>query len=282
VVLLAVLSVPLRVGAEAPFQVGLWGGSSAERMEEVRRGLLEAVGEELQSAGFSSIEVMSTADYDRRFEDLSQGRFALLETEPATYFLARRRWLAYDPQRWQYELAFQKLSSVTEPSSLRGTIISRSQSGLKSARDLRGKILGILSPYGLADGGIQLYALKRLGLERGQQLRVVQADSERGLCKALFSGLVDAIALPEGRAEAFLAEESAVYLRSDRLTVLYQSNLLPGPVWSIHRRLVEDHPDLVAQLRQRLPEAWPGETLLATREAYYVTTTEWVENLEGP
>ncbi len=279
-VVLALLGAAWGARADTLFRVGLWGESSPVRIESLRRGLLRAVGSELRAAGFTGIDVECSADYERRFADLRQGRFALLEAEPATYFLVRRRWLAYDAQRWQYELAFQGLSSPSQPSMLRGTIVSLSRSGPRSPQDLRGRILGILSPYGLGSGGIQLAALKRLGLERERDFQVLQADSERSLCKSLFSGLVDAVALPEGRPEAFLAKEGAGRTSADGLIVLYRSDLLPGPVWCVHRQLVQDYPDLVAQLRRRLPSAWTEEALLPSRDAYYRTTLEWVDSLE--
>ncbi|HEQ60628.1 MAG TPA: hypothetical protein ENN74_03365, partial [Firmicutes bacterium] len=98
----------LSVEAEGPFRVGLWAAeSAAQRVEAVREGLERAVGPELRRAGYEGIEVECSADYERRFADLRQGRFDLLEAEPGTYFLARRRWLAYDPERWRYELIFQ-------------------------------------------------------------------------------------------------------------------------------------------------------------------------------
>lgn len=271
----------LSVAAEGPFRVGLWAaGSAPQRVEAARKGLERAVGPELRRAGFEGIEVESSADYERRFADLRQGRFDLLEAEPGTYFLARRRWLAYDPERWRYELIFQRLSAASQPSTIYGAIASRSRSGLMSPTDLRGKILGILSPYGLASGGIQLLALEQLGLERERDFRLVQADSEDNLCKCLFSGLVDAVALPDGRVEAFLARHRTEHSRMGGVDVLYQSELLPGPLWCIHQRLVEEKADLAALLRQRLPAALPEERLMPTRDAYYRTTRERVARLE--
>lgn len=203
-----------------------------------------------------------------------------MEVDPATYFLARRRRMATDPGRWQYELLFQQLSSSDQASSLRAVIVSLESSGMSTLRDLQGKVLGILSPYGLAQGAIQLSALRRTGLVPGRDVQILQADSEENLCKALFSGLVDAIALPEGRIEEFLRQEKGGRAIHESRVNLFTSDLLPGKVWCVHRRLIRNSPDLVSQIRQRLPKVWNREVLHPTRDDYYLTLNALLQSDE--
>jgi len=263
-------------GAEQAFRVGLWGASGPNRVQAFQGALEEALGEDLAAAGFGSIEVESTGDFDRRYEQLGEARYALLEADPATYFLARRRG-GEAAQRWQYDLLFQTLPSATSSTALRGVILCRDSSEMQSLGDLRGRVLGILSDRGLAYGGIQLSALGLQGLERHRNLHVLQSDTEANLCKALLCGFVDAIALPEGRALAFFQKEGLDLAQHGGLKALFRSEPLPGPVWCIHRQLARNNADLVARLRCFFPALWEEEFLVPSRDSYYVTLQAWVQ-----
>jgi len=274
------LSCPIEGNAEKVFRVGIWGSANAtNRIQSASRALDEAVGKKLQSIGFTEISVDSTMNFESRYFQLGQGEYALLELDPATYFLARRQWrLSDQPVQWQYDLVFQGLASPLVPSTLRGAIISLNNSELKSLEDIRSKILGILSPLGLAYGAVQLEALRRVEFEPNKDYSVVRANSESDLFKALFAGLVDGIALPDESTEVFFAAQNPPTIGSSSLIRIFKSDYLPGPLWCVHQKLARDHPNLVALLRSRLPQTWPEGSLIRTRPDYYLTTRAWLRN----
>jgi hypothetical protein len=267
--------------AEPDFMVGSSSREPEPRKNILSRALEESAGGELSSAGFEGIRVEDIPRGDGQLEALKQGRHAMLEVDPAAYFLAREDTLRRAPESWQYDLLFQSVSSFQSPASGRGAIVCRFGSALEDIRDLRGRALGVLSRYQLDSGAVQISYLARSGLEPERDVRILQAQSPEDLCKALFTGLVQAVALPLGVVEEFLLHRAPERLRKEGVRTLYVSPPLPGSVWCIHRRLVRDRPDLVARLRLQLPAVLVDEIpLVAVNDGHYLTLPAMMEVLQ--
>lgn len=77
-----------------------------------------------------------------------------------------------------------------------------------------------------------------------------------------------------------MSNQPIAALREAEPIKIYRSDPLPALVWCIHRRLVRDTPELVARISAQLSERWEHETLLPSKDNYYLTTTDWVEQFE--
>lgn len=267
-------------GQSTRLVAGLWGTPSASREQALRSAILDAVGTQLAEIGFDDIAFEWTLDERRQYAQLGEGEWALLEVDPGVYFQARRYWLRTDPQRWQYEVIFQRWARLNADSGRRAVMLAMRRETPMEALELRGGILGILGVYGLDRGRVQQAYLRSRGLLPGRDFLAVEAPGGDNLCKALVSGLVDAVALPEGAAEAFLERHRQYLPPGEDFQVLYRSDLLPGRLWCIHRQLIQRHPDLAARLRYGLPPLLEEEHLIPARDEYYLNTASWTQEAE--
>jgi ABC-type phosphate/phosphonate transport system substrate-binding protein len=266
------------VHSQAVFRVGLWADEAdLSRAGDLQSALVQILNEEPGLSGFDQVAVESTMDPQQRVSHLIEGRYLLVECEPALYFLTRRSRTAVEPERWQYDVIFQGLERGRPPGKNRGVIAVRQDAEFFNISDLRGTVLGVVHPDLLTSGLVQLEYLEQFGLEEGRNLRVVHAESAEALAAALFADLVDAAAIPEDLMEEFIqAKEGALTGQNGAVRYLFRSDPLPGPLWAIHRRLVRTRTDLVARLRNRLPYVWAREELVPSVDDYYLTTQRWL------
>lgn len=114
---------------------------------------------------------------------------------------------------------------------LTSVIATRSESGIHTLRDLRGKTLGVGAPDSPQASLIPLLALQEAGLTLGEDVQVRVFDvlfgkhgdhvgGEREAARALMTGEIDAAAMIDGNHLAFTAEGT---LPSSGTTIAFQT-----------------------------------------------------------
>jgi|AntDryMetagUQ889_1029465.scaffolds.fasta_scaffold10079_1 ABC-type phosphate/phosphonate transport system substrate-binding protein len=190
------------------------------------------------------------SNYERQVEDLMAGRVDVAWNSPLAWVRARRLAEAQGKR-------IRAMAMRDTDCDLSSVIVVRSDSGLQSLADLKGKVVAtgaVDSPQATL---LPLSLLRSSGLDPGQDFDVIRFDvgvglhgdhigGERHAARALASGEVDAACMIDANHQLFSREGT---LTADATTVLAQTprfdhcNMTIGP--DVHEASVERFAELL-------------------------------------
>ena len=220
-----------------------------------------------------TVTVETISGYEKIKTELTRGKVDLIRCDPGSYF-------ALQEQNIPYTIILQQVTdslikSASEDSLFTfGEIVVQKDSVIDSTADLSGKTLGILAPESTAGGLYQLFDLKDAGIEP----EVVYFDTSDHAVKSLLTGLVDALALPKGRAKDVLYQTPDGQNHLENLKVIHRTRDIPPSIWLIHNR----QKDVYAMLLYKaLREKFGYEVLLESHKGYYISIPYLLKELSS-
>lgn len=233
--LLAIVLLPV-VSFAAELKFGLLPRLAEKEMKEGFDPLVKYLEKELGE----KVTLVIPKDFDTWTKDAKAGAYDIGYTNPYLYVLVKKDVKSAEP-----------LVIASEPEigkELRGTIIVKKESPLKSAKDLKGRTVAATDPGSAGAYLVQMLMLQKEGVKKAD-LKITFEKKRDPVADAVLSGKADA---------GFIRDDDLEKLKAggDKFRKLGVSD--PIPNWPIFVAKKMD-PSLAAKLKAALLKLKPGD-----------------------
>lgn len=177
-------------------------------------GIFAPIAAELATALGRPVRLQSASSFEKFTDNLSQQQYDIVHIQPFEYVLNGKK-SGYIPLATRNEM-------------LKALFAVKPESSIKSARDLKGKVIG-LPPKVAAVSYLARIALAESGLKPGRDVTIQYFNTHQSCLQQLLIGKIDSCACGEAILRVF-EDQSNVNLR-----VVLASPEIPQTLFAVHR-----------------------------------------------
>lgn len=224
--------------ADEPLRVGILPYEAADKVRENWRPFADYLGKRVGR----EVTVYIGTDYVGLIEAMRAKKIELIMLSPLPYVIASNQ-MKLIPLFTPLEI---KEKGKRGSPFYRGVIITRSDSGIKDLKDLKGKKMAFVDPASTSGHLYPVDLLMRNGIDPQKDLKMeYYAGNADSLVNAVFDGKCDAGALYKGGMERVLKAESKI----NQMKVLAETRDIPSGVMSARGDLPKS---LVEKIRKAI------------------------------
>jgi phosphonate transport system substrate-binding protein len=209
------------------------------------------------------VGVKPLANYGLIYEELRDGKIDAGFFGSFVYGMTRAR------------LGIEPVARPVRPdgvSTYAGLLFSRKDSGIKTAKDMKGKTIALVDPATTAGYLAQKVYFKKHGIDMEKDLKIFWAGSHDAAAKAVFKKQADVGGAKNHPFNKMAAEDPAF---KDAMTVLDESSTVPDNVFAVKKGLDPKMKEKIRNVLDNMDKNSEGaEVLKKFGAAKFVATTD--------
>ena len=263
-------------GVRSDFHVSLWRASRSEAHlanehgegTELEHFLNEKLGSVIRENGLNRIKVHFTGGYDTAMKSLHSGSFSLFECDPGLFFAPEKvlEEIWGESMSELYEPVLQRVCSAT---GIHPCILVRRDTGIQNLQSLCGKTVAAVHPYAIAGGMAQTAFLEKFDLHPLRDYGLEYTMSAPDALKTVVSGWADAAFVPKDSEKGIWPFPFMENSLGKPLVELATLGPVPGNVFLLQKRFVQEAPELSYQFAETLRAYYGYEEIVRTKHDYY-------------